>query len=60
LETGDKLLAEANPREKYWTIGTSQTTSKAKDPTKWPGKNRLGELLQELRNELKPATASSS
>jgi ribA/ribD-fused uncharacterized protein len=55
LETGDKLIAEANPREKYWAIGTSQTTSKATDPTKWPGKNRLGVLLQELRNELKTA-----
>ena len=55
LATGDRPIAEANPRDKYWGIGTSSTTSKASDPSKWPGKNRLGTLLQELRNELKNA-----
>jgi ribA/ribD-fused uncharacterized protein len=55
VATGDRPIAEANPRDKYWGIGTSSTTSKANDPSKWPGKNRLGALLQELRNELKNA-----
>lgn len=52
-DTGTKLLAEANPRDKYWGIGTSFDTSKAKDPAKWPGKNVVGNMLQELRSELK-------
>ena len=51
-ETGTRPLAEANPRDKYWGIGTSSDTSKAKDPSKWPGKNVMGKLLAELRTEL--------
>jgi len=53
LETKTRPIGEANPREKYWSIGTGADTSKAKVPSKWPGKNRLGELLVELRTELK-------
>jgi len=40
-------------RGKYWGIGTSADTSKAKDPERWPGKNVLGKILMELRSELK-------
>lgn len=53
METGDKPIAEADPRGKYWGIGTSSETSKAKDPSKWPGKNKLGNILMDLRSELK-------
>jgi ribA/ribD-fused uncharacterized protein len=52
-DTGDRPLAEADPRSKYWGIGTSSDTSKAKDPARWPGQNRLGKLLEELRTEMK-------
>jgi len=51
--TGDKVLGEANARDKYWSIGTGADTNKTKTPSKWPGKNRLGEILQEIRKELK-------
>jgi ribA/ribD-fused uncharacterized protein len=51
--TGSRPIGEANPRDKYWGIGTSSDTSKAKDPAKWPGKNVVGKLLEELRSELK-------
>jgi ribA/ribD-fused uncharacterized protein len=51
--TGDRPLAEADPRSKYWGIGTSSDTSKAKDPARWPGKNKLGHLLMDLRTELR-------
>ena len=53
LSTGDKPIGEANARDKYWSIGTGAETSKAKIPSKWPGKNRLGHLLMDLRRELK-------
>jgi ribA/ribD-fused uncharacterized protein len=53
LSTGDRPIGEANARDKYWSIGTGADTSKAKIPSKWPGKNRLGQLLMELRGELK-------
>jgi len=52
LDSGDKLLAEANPRDKYWGIGTSSGTSIAKNPAKWKGENKLGKLLMALREEL--------
>ena len=52
-ETGNRPLAEADPRSKYWGIGTSADTSKAKDPSRWPGKNVLGKILEEVRSELK-------
>jgi len=53
LETGTRPIGEASARDKYWGIGTSADTSKASDPTKWPGKNVLGKMLTELRTELK-------
>ena len=53
LETGTRPIGEASARDKYWGIGTSADTSKAADPTKWPGKNVLGKMLVELRAELK-------
>ena len=53
LETGTRSIGEASARDKYWSIGTSADTAKAKDPSKWPGKNVLGNMLMELRKELK-------
>jgi len=53
LATGDKPIGEANARDKYWGIGTGAATGIAKRPSKWPGKNRLGQLLMDLRRELK-------
>jgi len=52
LETENKVLAEANPRDSFWGIGTSATTSIAKNPAKWKGENVLGELLMQLRTSL--------
>lgn len=42
LETGDAVLVEKSPRDSYWGIG--------KDGK---GRNRLGELLMEVREALK-------
>jgi hypothetical protein len=53
METGTRPIGEANARDKYWGIGTGVDTAKAKDSTKWPGKNVLGKMLMELRTELK-------
>lgn len=53
LSTGDRPIGEADPRDKEWSIGTGADTAKAKFPAKWPGKNKLGKLLMELRTELK-------
>lgn len=53
LETGTRPIGEASARDKYWGIGTSAETSKANDPSKWPGKNVMGKMLMDLRTELK-------
>ena len=53
VETGTRPIGEANARDKYWGIGTGVDTAKAKDSTKWPGKNVLGKMLMDLRTELK-------
>jgi ribA/ribD-fused uncharacterized protein len=53
MATGERRIAEANPRSKFWGIGTSYNTSKASDPEKWPGKNTLGTIYEELRRQLK-------
>jgi hypothetical protein len=58
LDTGDKILAEANPRDTYWGIGTSSTTTIAKNPEKWKGQNKLGKFLIELRSELRAEDAA--
>jgi ribA/ribD-fused uncharacterized protein len=53
LDTGDKVLANSDSRDKYWGTGTSATTAMAKDPSKWKGENKLGKFIMELRAELK-------
>jgi ribA/ribD-fused uncharacterized protein len=58
IETGDAILAEADPRGKYWGIGTSAGTSKAV-PGKWPGVNMMGKILMELRAEFKAESAGA-
>jgi len=50
--TGVRPIGEASARDKYWGIGTSAETSKAADPSKWPGKNVLGKILMDIRKEL--------
>lgn len=57
LATGTRPLAEANPRDKYWGIGTSADTDIAKDPSKWKGLNKLGKTLEAVRKELAPEAA---
>ena len=53
LDTGDKVIGEANPRDTYWGIGTSIESDKSKFPSKWRGKNKLGHMLMELRTRYK-------
>ena len=53
LETGDRLIGEANARDLYWGIGTAVTSEKSNHPDKWRGQNKLGKLLMELRDEFK-------
>jgi N-glycosidase YbiA len=42
LETGDRELVENSPKDSYWGIGADRT-----------GKNRLGVILMEIREEFR-------
>lgn len=53
VDSGDKILANTDARDKFWGVGTSANTAIAKDPSKWKGENRLGKMLMELRTELR-------
>jgi ribA/ribD-fused uncharacterized protein len=53
VETGTKQIGEADARDSFWGIGTSESTEKSADPSKWKGQNRLGKILMALRDEFK-------
>jgi len=49
-DTKNKILAEANPRDKIWGIGLGVV--QAKQGAKWNGRNILGEALMKVRAEM--------
>lgn len=53
LETGQKVIVEASPRDTIWGIGLGRENPKAKNPFTWRGKNLLGFALMEVRDLLK-------
>lgn len=52
LATKGTTLVEASPYDKIWGIGLSASDARAQDPKQWKGKNLLGIVLTELRDEL--------
>ena len=52
LQTKGYTLAECNPHDPVWGIGLHLKSPDAEDQTLWRGKNRLGEILMEVRAEL--------
>ena len=53
LDTGDKRIVIAGIREHFWGAGVALNDDAAADPTKWSGKNKLGEALKLVREKLK-------
>jgi len=51
-ETGDDILVFQDD-DLYWGSGMSIPDSRLSHPTQWPGKNRLGELLMQIRETLR-------
>lgn len=52
LDTGEKVLVEASPRDRIWGIGMGRTNPDANDPEKWRGLNLLGFALMEARSRI--------
>lgn len=53
IETGNKQIGDADARDLFWGIGTSENTDKSKYPEKWKGQNQLGKIMMALRDEFK-------
>jgi ribA/ribD-fused uncharacterized protein len=49
IETGDRILVEASPRDRIWGIGLAANNPLAHEPAHWRGLNLLGEILAEVR-----------
>lgn len=52
LNTKNRVLVEASPRDRIWGIGMSQNNEKASNPNLWRGQNLLGFALMEVRDRL--------
>lgn len=53
LGTGERVLAEASPRDRVWGIGLGASNPRAVDPAQWRGRNLLGLALMRVRDRLR-------
>ena len=53
LSTGDSIMAEASPDDMIWGIAMDAKTAAKTISADWPGKNLLGKILMELREEFR-------
>ena len=53
LATHPRTLVEAAPRDRLWGIGLGASNPKARNRSQWRGRNLLGEILTEVRAELR-------
>ena len=51
MDTTGTTLVEASPEDKLWGIGLRKTDRRAMRRDTWQGKNWLGEVLTEVRDE---------
>ncbi len=52
LATGTSKIGEASPYDDLWGIGMDVKDKRALTPSKWTGKNWLGEALMKVRKKL--------
>lgn len=53
LSTGDTIIAESTPRDRKCGIGLGEQRAAQMEPEEWRGKNLLGKILMELREEFR-------
>lgn len=56
LDTGNRVIVEASPRDLVWGIGLGEHNPKSQNPHTWRGRNLLGFALMEARDELRKYT----
>src|SRR3546814_6195880 len=54
------LLVEASPYDRIWGAGLAASDARITDPTKWPGLNLLGQVLDRVRERLIDAELSNN
>lgn len=59
LDTGDRILAEASPVDAIWGIGLAEDHADAERVENWRGHNLLGQVLMQLRSELRAEDAKN-
>jgi ribA/ribD-fused uncharacterized protein len=58
LDTGDRIIAEASPRDSIWGIGMAEDGPHVTDTSRW-GLNLLGKALMRVRETLLQEQTSS-
>lgn len=53
INTSDETLVEASPYDGKWGIKLSASEAKKTPEHMWPGENRLGKVLMDVREKLK-------
>ena len=58
LNTYPRTLAEASPYDRIWGIGLHENDPRALDRNEWRGQNMLGEVLMNVRRQLRMSLSS--
>ena len=57
IQSGNRVLAESSPNDKYWGTGKALKSADATSMN-WPGQNLLGKLLMSIRDKYQSPPAS--